>query len=379
MNKCKGKVCKKKIPKKNTKKGTKKNTQKAADKLTLQKAKETYITKYDINDFKDLSNNKKKLSDIEIPSTKLSTKDMKLVNNINKKLNICKNKDPMKTLTQFQKNLNYDFDFNYKILDLINYIINIYPNYNLECLLGAGDYGIVFNIKDKNYPYNEYALKIQLITTSDFFREIEMLKTFSQKKIAPGLIDFKVIQFYDFYFGIIIMEKIETDLESLLRYSLSLDILNSIYKQILYLIKTMCASNIVHGDMHDGNIGIIINSNEFKVVLIDFGKSCCVLSKTKCNPKAELDQLLRSLIVFNKKGNKINLQFLISKFYNFYKSDYFGDYPYLPDSFDINKNRHIFDEVYDSDLLEVYNYRKKILNKEQNNFVKKYPELKDFL
>jgi hypothetical protein len=167
-------------------------------------------------------------------------------------------------------------------------------------LLGRGVQGEVYLICYNNSEDDCKVVKVVYLTMN-FEYEVNMQRKFYDIGLAPKVI--KAAMFVskpNKKYGAIIMDRVDSTLESILKIERNPLFLDHIVDELINIIKKLCNHNLVHGDMYFGNVAYHKNH----VSLIDFGRSCCVVSKDQCEPKFELARLLSSC--FSKRNNEYN-------------------------------------------------------------------------
>ena len=114
---------------------------------------------------------------------------------------------------------------------------------------------------------------------NEFDREVSMQTTFYMMGIGPQLYhSFCYKDGKDFY-GIIVMEKVETLDRYFLRLSdstlTSIEFIQTVLNKLQHLLGTMCGADLVHGDMMLHNMYVITDSNDnlIRLGLLDFGNA----------------------------------------------------------------------------------------------------------
>ena len=120
--------------------------------------------------------------------------------------------------------------------------------------------------------------------------------------------------------------------EDMLKTPLPSDTLEAIYQSLKQVIEQVCSKNLIHGDLHQGNIGWLEvtpdstdrsiltfqdrgRTKHVKPFLIDFGWS---VPNAKCNPDLEFVQFLRVLL-FPEFARK-NVEYLFPRIFNLWSS-----------------------------------------------------------
>lgn len=169
-----------------------------------------------------------------------------------------------------------------------NYIIveGDHINYRFEVLkmLGNGSFGNVIMSKDHKYSSRLVATKIiknDLNWSLQAINEIKMLRLLNEKETNEN-----ILKYYDHFnfrsHMCIVTELLSINLYSLLEVSqfrgFSLNIVQSITKQILNGLQYMHRLNVIHCDIKPENIMIQLphlpQVGTFVVKIIDFGSSC---------------------------------------------------------------------------------------------------------
>ncbi|ABN65077.2 serine-threonine protein kinase [Scheffersomyces stipitis CBS 6054] len=169
-----------------------------------------------------------------------------------------------------------------------NYIIveGDHINYRFEVLkmLGNGSFGNVIMSKDHKYSSRLVATKIiknDLNWSLQAINEIKMLRLLNEKETNEN-----ILKYYDHFnfrsHMCIVTELLSINLYSLLEVSqfrgFSLNIVQSITKQILNGLQYMHRLNVIHCDIKPENIMIQLPHSPqvgtFVVKIIDFGSSC---------------------------------------------------------------------------------------------------------
>jgi hypothetical protein len=140
--------------------------------------------------------------------------------------------------------------------------------------------------------------KDKSFSESAFIHEYEMQLKFADAGIAPrpseiGIFD-KKDPYYSYRIGIVRMEKVDGTVKWLLENHLfTIPEMKHLINEIERIIKIMCNVGLIHGDLTLGNIGYNLTRTpeQFKLLLIDFGFSCCVKTRAKCDVKLELSSL----------------------------------------------------------------------------------------
>jgi len=197
-------------------------------------------------------------------------------------------------------------------------------------IIGSGMFGTVFLICKGRY--NCRACKIvEIKTTKNAFnyqKEVIMQKKFMAIGMAPKIYDTFSFTIGTKTYAGIIMEKIDGTIEDLLKNPLPVEFLDRLIVWIGDIIETLCANDIIHGDMHPGNLGFKLLPNasdgiSVQILFIDFGWSCCEKS-VACYPEFELLQFIRVLYLYKVKNssNPFNLNYLLPKFIKLYNDNY---------------------------------------------------------
>jgi serine/threonine protein kinase len=159
-------------------------------------------------------------------------------------------------------------------------------------LLGSGVQGQVYLICHNDSNEDCKVVKIEYLTTK-FEYEVNMQREFYKIGLAPKVI--KAAMFISKSrgkFGAIIMDRVDATLDFILKILRDTSFLDRIVDGLIGIIKKLCTHGLIHGDMVFENIAY----DEGKLSLIDFGRSCCLIAKGKCNPKFEIARLLSSCL-----------------------------------------------------------------------------------
>jgi tRNA A-37 threonylcarbamoyl transferase component Bud32 len=157
-------------------------------------------------------------------------------------------------------------------------------------ILGTGSFGTVLSI-----CYNKYQYAVKMETNVDetvhFEHEFKMQTLFYNLGLAPKPLHFIPESFK--YPSMIVMNELDGLLINWLKESTrTIDELDYIMREIIRILVTLTQNNVMHRDLHFGNIGYILNPNSrtgFDLFLIDFG-----LSQTGSNLEIELVSLILS-------------------------------------------------------------------------------------
>lgn len=184
-----------------------------------------------------------------------------------------------------------------------------------------------FKANTKHRFAYRHILKLQATKSNEPGLQYEsyMHKQFAKYKLAPKILYDYHIRVRGAKLGIILMEKYSgnTIPQILERNVLNNHELNQVYTTLIRMLTTMCKHNLIHGDLHWDNIGVIEDPTakplRFRYSLLDFGQS----STGRCNMRLELLQLLRTLRMFKFKHQ--NIRYLEDKLYAYYKNKFKGD------------------------------------------------------
>lgn len=193
------------------------------------------------------------------------------------------------------------------------------PGFRLVKILGEGASGKAYLVCHNGVKCRAYKVsKLRNYKDEElFFREAEMIKRFNKFKLAPHIYRVGTFKRGDANYGLIEMDLIDGTLDDLLSKHQSKEALDEILADIDKLISQMCKHGLIHGDFHTGNIGYKIRANgSIKLILIDFGYSCC-LRKVKCQPRLEYIQLLRTLSM--SELNPHNEKYLFNHIISLYR------------------------------------------------------------
>lgn len=193
----------------------------------------------------------------------------------------------------------------------------ITPGYKLEKILGEGSYGTAYLACKNKYDCKVY--KAQLIKgnhTKEFLHEVYMQQKFAKINLAPKLTNSILFQKKKKNYGFIEMEAVDGTLQDLLKTKRNDEFLDRVIVWCGDIIEVMCNEDIIHGDLHWGNIGfkLVLNPNgdviNIQFMLIDFGWACCK-KKIACNIELELSQLLRTVrLGVSRKMHKYNRSYI---------------------------------------------------------------------
>ena len=177
-------------------------------------------------------------------------------------------------------------------------------HYFIDKKLGEGAFGQVFKVCSTNMKNScEFVLKKQLVNDlSHIQSEDKMHSIFSKFKLSPKLYDTLIMKEGKKQYAYSLMERVDGVVENLITSHTSKKQLDAIAESIFQLIQKLCLHNLIHGDLHSGNIGYIVNTNkrQLDLKLIDFGWS----SKGTCFPELEIVQFLRTLYMTEHKAPK---------------------------------------------------------------------------
>lgn len=153
---------------------------------------------------------------------------------------------------------------------------NLLPkNYYVAKLLGTGSYGKVYLLCNRNTDKCDRAIKIgkprKRNRKKDFEKELTMTKRFHKLGIGPKFYDGKWLNRENTFY--MVTGRIDDTLENYLKTKKTKTELNQVFHSINKLIKKMKRQNLLHGDFHSGNIGLVQEGNKIKAVPIDFGFS----------------------------------------------------------------------------------------------------------
>jgi tRNA A-37 threonylcarbamoyl transferase component Bud32 len=160
------------------------------------------------------------------------------------------------------------------------------PHIAILSILGIGSFGMVISICSNKY---QYAVKMETNFNEefDFAHEFKMQTLFSNVHLAPVPLYFIPETFK--YPSMIIMNELDGILVNWLKQSRTIDELDYVMREIIRILVTLTNNNLMHRDLHFGNIGYITNQKNFDLVLIDFG-----LAQMGSNLEIELVSLILS-------------------------------------------------------------------------------------
>ena len=142
--------------------------------------------------------------------------------------------------------------------------------------------------------------------------------------------------------------------------------IKDVYKYYVFCLKNidiLLENNIIHRDMHLGNI--LINTNK-EMFLIDFGLSLYTKKLYKNNNKINYEYLSKILITYDNKWYYWTIENHILNHYIFKKTK-LDNITLKMIIEDYYNNNHVFKTLYiDNDL---YNYKKEVYNYYSNKFV----------
>ena len=196
------------------------------------------------------------------------------------------------------------------------------PGYRLVKQLGKGEAGKAFLICHNGSGCR--VLKVVKLRGSGdkrlFIHEAAMQRRFHAHDLAPAVYKVGTFQKGKTEYGLIEMELVSGTFDDLLKTRQDQAMLDWVLRSIDDLIARMCQADLIHGDLHNGNIAFIDRGGARKVMLIDFGFSCC-LKATKCDPRLEYIQSLRSMSL-GPKINKSNVAYLESRLLATYRAKF---------------------------------------------------------
>ena len=172
----------------------------------------------------------------------------------------------------------------------IKIILNFNQLFTTDKLLGAGEFGVTYLIRDHNN--NPYALKISIFEggdDEDMEREIESLIHFSKPHCHPQLLCYK--DHFILNDRICILTDYIDGKPLNKSKNLTLQQIESIYLELLNTLAWMHSKGYNHGDVNPGNIMI---TPQGQVKLIDFG------FVEKMNPQYEKDVIGEDLYQLSK-------------------------------------------------------------------------------
>jgi hypothetical protein len=191
--------------------------------------------------------------------------------------------------------------------------------------LGGGHYGKVLSLCKDNNNGQCKAIKIILANPDTDYvspdKEISNQKYASTQRLAPKI--HRMCRQDTARF--ILMDKVDGVFEMLLRNKKHDWELDVVFDEIKLLLKRLCKTNITHGDLHWGNVGYMIKTDDdtkksyADIILIDFGHSYI----GKCNTRLDLIQLIRtSNHDMTPVSHPYNLDYLYKKLFKLYVKKY---------------------------------------------------------
>jgi hypothetical protein len=181
-------------------------------------------------------------------------------------------------------------------------------------LLGAGVFGVVFEVKNINT--GELAAFKIVIENEDTYispkQEIVNQIIFSKEGLGPKVYCVSSKQIAGEKVYGILMERIDMILKDFLMKSLNEEQKKIFIKSLLTFLSIMRDKNFTHGDMHTENIALIKdrkNPMKLKLVFIDFGMSSTKVADTRL----DASQFLRGFIIDCKENEKKHLPFNCKK------------------------------------------------------------------
>jgi predicted unusual protein kinase regulating ubiquinone biosynthesis (AarF/ABC1/UbiB family) len=173
----------------------------------------------------------------------------------------------------------------------------IYPpkGYLFQKKVITGDNAVIvqlWNLKKKKSTYVQKFIAVEgprSESRMDFWNEVQAQQKFAEVSLAPRVISADIITPE---LACITMKRITGTLENLLQQNIPNSLLDAIVAEIFVMLQVMCKRQLVHGDMHWGNIGYIeCRSGRIKLQFIDFGFSDYGL----CDPSLEIAAMLRGI------------------------------------------------------------------------------------
>jgi len=148
-------------------------------------------------------------------------------------------------------------------------------NYVVSKILGKGSYGKVYLLCNQTTLKCDRAIKIGIPRKrnrrEDFEEELQMTRRFHKLGIGPKLYDGKWIKKENTFY--MVTGRIDDTLENYLKKKRTRAEINEVFYSIHKLLKKMRKEQVLHGDFHSGNIGLIQKGNKIEAVPIDFGFS----------------------------------------------------------------------------------------------------------
>jgi hypothetical protein len=189
------------------------------------------------------------------------------------------------------------------------YGITIPQGYYLSKLLGVGQSGTVYIIcKTVN---NDCGRAIKIQHNSDGFnKEVKMHKTFENLGLAPRLYESQN-QGKKTY---IVSERFDGTFENVLKVKQDKKVLDDMFDYIKDSYYIMKKNNLIHGDLHWGNVAYKEENKKIKYFLNDFGYSTKMKTKVDEINLMELLQLYRTIGLIENKYNKVYMKEKVEKF-----------------------------------------------------------------
>ena len=227
----------------------------------------------------------------------------------------------------------------------------INKKYNIHELIGSGAFGRIYRLTDKEVK-TEYILK-ELTDKDEYENEINFLKNVKGKNIL------NMIEYYqddkDFFYYII-FEKMDGDLEKLVKEKyqkgMKSSLIRKIFSQINSGLKVMINLGKCHRDLKPSNIlysYIYEEKTDFIIKLGDFGLSTDLIS-THDASNAGTDLFMAPEVEEGKYSNKCDLYSIGIILYYLKTGEYIFDGKKKYDKL-INKERNIIKKDTNDELL----------------------------
>ncbi len=205
-------------------------------------------------------------------------------------------------------------------------------------------------------------LKIQELKQGENIAlESKMQQKFAAIGLAPKIFAYAETMYLGSRYGLIEMDLIDGVMDNILKENLSDDVLASIVSGVLDMLDELGNNNLVHGDMHWGNIGfnLLLNDQDniagIQLLFIDFGLACCPNANIDPDLELELVQLIRTLAPEFQEMPDKSRKYIFDRLYKVYKTMYapaFGK----QDMKSVLKQFDLYGEgLFDTYMYNVYN------------------------